>query len=58
MFFMNDRFIQQLISNYKSGFSLEQAFYVNNDVFEGEPLFLQKSASKGSQDAVQQKTKK
>ena len=33
---MNNHFVQQLIKNYKSGFSLEQAFYTNNDVFECE----------------------
>jgi len=33
---MNKRFVQELISNYKQGFSLEQAFYTNNDVFEAE----------------------
>ena len=33
---MNRRFVQELINNYKQGFSLEQAFYTNNDVFEAE----------------------
>ena len=33
---MNQAFIKQLIKNYRSGFSLEQAFYTNNDVFEAE----------------------
>ena len=33
---MNKRFVQELINNYKQGFSLEQAFYINNDVFEAE----------------------
>jgi len=33
---MNKRFVQELIDNYKHGFSLEQAFYTNNDVFEAE----------------------
>src|SRR4026208_170842 len=33
---MNKNFVQQLIKNYKPGFSLEQPFYTNNDVFEAE----------------------
>ena len=33
---MNKRFVQELINNYRSGFSLEQPFYTNNDVFETE----------------------
>ena len=33
---MNQSFIKQLINNYKQGFSLEQAFYTSNDVFEAE----------------------
>jgi len=33
---MNKRFVQELIDNYKQGFSLEQAFYTSNDVFEAE----------------------
>jgi len=33
---MNNQFVQQLIRNYKSGFSLEQAFYTNNDLFDCE----------------------
>lgn len=33
---MNKQFVQQLISNYKSGFSLEQAFYTNDEMFEAE----------------------
>ncbi len=37
---MNKRFVQELIKNYRSGFSLEQAFYTNNDVFEAEWEFI------------------
>ena len=37
---MNKRFVQELINNYKPGFSLEQAFYTNNDVFEAEWEFI------------------
>ena len=33
---MNKSFIQQLLKNYTPGFSLEQAFYTNTDVFETE----------------------
>ena len=33
---MNKHFVQELIKNYRSGFSMEQAFYTNNDVFEAE----------------------
>jgi phenylpropionate dioxygenase-like ring-hydroxylating dioxygenase large terminal subunit len=33
---MNKSFLQQLINNYESGFSLEKAFYTSNDVFEAE----------------------
>lgn len=33
---MNKRLVQELINNYKSGFSLEQAFYTKHDVFEAE----------------------
>lgn len=33
---MNKNFVQQLIKNYRPGFSLEQPFYTNNDVFEAE----------------------
>ena len=33
---MNKQLVQQLISNYKTGFSLEQAFYINEEVFEAE----------------------
>jgi phenylpropionate dioxygenase-like ring-hydroxylating dioxygenase large terminal subunit len=33
---MSSNFIQQLVDNYKSGFSLEQAFYTNEKVFATE----------------------
>ncbi|HET9746222.1 MAG TPA: aromatic ring-hydroxylating dioxygenase subunit alpha [Chitinophagaceae bacterium] len=33
---MNQSYIRNLIANYKQGFSLEQAFYTSNDVFEVE----------------------
>lgn len=33
---MNNSFIQQLVDNYKSGFSLEQAFYTDERVFAAE----------------------
>lgn len=33
---MNKQFVQHLVNNYKSGFSLEQAFYTNAEVFEAE----------------------
>ncbi len=33
---MSSNFVQQLVNNYKSGFSLEQAFYTNEDVFAAE----------------------
>ena len=33
---MKKRFIQELLNNYNQGFSLEQAFYTSNDVFEAE----------------------
>ena len=33
---MNKRFVQELLNNYKQGFSLEQAFYTSNDIFEAE----------------------
>ena len=35
-FFMDNRFVQSLIEKYKTGFSLEQAFYTNNEIFELE----------------------
>ena len=41
---MNKRFVQELIKNYKPGFSLEQAFYTNNEVFEAEWEFIFKKA--------------
>lgn len=37
---MNKNFVQQLIKNYKPGFSLEQPFYTDNDVFEAEWDFI------------------
>jgi len=37
---MNKRFVQELINNYKPGFSLEQAFYTNNEVFVAEWDFI------------------
>lgn len=37
---MNKHFVQQLIKNYKSGFSLEQPFYTNDDVFACEWEFI------------------
>jgi len=40
---MNKRLVQELVKNYRSGFSLEQAFYVNNDVFESEWEFIFKT---------------
>lgn len=33
---MNRRFVQELLNNYKQGFSLEQDFYTSNDVHEAE----------------------
>ncbi|MFI5132500.1 MAG: aromatic ring-hydroxylating dioxygenase subunit alpha [Chitinophagales bacterium] len=33
---MKNEFVQQLIKNYRSGFSLEQAFYTDSEVFECE----------------------
>jgi glycine betaine catabolism A len=33
---MNNAFIKNLLGNYKSGFSLEQAFYTNEEVFAAE----------------------
>jgi Rieske 2Fe-2S family protein len=33
---MSKRSIEELVKNYRSGFSLEQAFYVSNEVFEYE----------------------
>ena len=33
---MNRRFVQELLNNYKQGFSLEQDFYTSNEVFEAE----------------------
>ena len=33
---MNTQFIKSLVDNYRSGFSLEQAFYTNKEVFEAE----------------------
>ena len=33
---MNTQFIRSLIDNYRSGFSLEQAFYTSKEVFDAE----------------------
>jgi glycine betaine catabolism A len=33
---MNSNIVQQLVNNYKSGFSLEQAYYTSEDVFAAE----------------------
>ncbi|HET6993666.1 MAG TPA: aromatic ring-hydroxylating dioxygenase subunit alpha [Chitinophagaceae bacterium] len=33
---MSKRLVEELVKNYRSGFSLEQAFYTSNDVFESE----------------------
>lgn len=40
---MNKQFVQQLVKNYRSGFSLEQAFYITNDVFEAEWNYIFKT---------------
>lgn len=33
---MNNQFIKSLVDNYRSGFSLEQAFYTSKEVFDAE----------------------
>ena len=33
---MNNSVLKNLINNYKSGYSLEQPFYLNQDVFDYE----------------------
>ncbi|MBL0356413.1 MAG: aromatic ring-hydroxylating dioxygenase subunit alpha [Chitinophagaceae bacterium] len=37
---MNIQFVKQLVSTYKPGFSLEQAFYTSDEVFEAEWQFI------------------
>lgn len=37
---MNNQFIKSLVDNYRSGFSLEQAFYTSKEVFEAELKFI------------------
>ena len=33
---MNTQFIRSLVESYRSGFSLEQDFYTNQEVFDAE----------------------